>query len=63
MARAILTKEQRKQLYELYQTGQYLNRDLADRFGVKSNSIHHIIREYRKKEQFVSLKESTRWED
>lgn len=63
MARTILTKEQRKQLYELYQTGQYLNRDLAERFGVKSNSIHHIIREYRKKGQFVSLKESTRWED
>lgn len=53
MAKAILTKEQRKQLYELYQTGQYLNRDLADRFGIKSNSVHHIIREYRKKGQFI----------
>lgn len=72
MARTILTNEQRKQLYELYQTGQYLNRDLAGRFGINSSSVHHIIREYRKKissastekkEQFVSLKESTRWED
>lgn len=44
-----LTEDERKNIFEMHQTGQYLNSTIAQKYNLRTKSIHLIVRAYRKK--------------
>lgn len=47
MAKQILNEQKKKELFELYESGQYLNSEIASMFGIKRNTVHLICRQMR----------------
>lgn len=49
MTKRNLTEDERKNIFEMHQTGQYLNSTIAQKYNLCTKSIHLIVRAYRKK--------------